>query len=418
MQYTTNYNMQLPEDDDQLDVYVLDDNFEFIDEELANRAEKEHASATGEYGAGTAEYYGHVKLSDSVEENYTAEDGVAATPSAVKSAYDAAVAAQQEAETRAAKNHRSSTSDYGMGTETYYGHVKLSDSVTDSSHTSTGGVAATPYAVKLAYDAAEAAQSTAEAKADNVEATADSAGLMSAEDKATLDGMGYTIKKIYAQTEEISAGLYYVDKEAAAYFPVSGHGYIVSVFDEYNVGDSGNSTWKLNAIDLDTGYCYAGTSSIDSSENDVFNNSISWGNANMLDAALSSTSTNAVQNKVIYTALQNKAGTSVATATANGLMSADDKTLVNGMTTYNSTVQIGSWGSAAVYRVSGVAEVSGLTDLYEDYDIANINSSNATAILRQMYYYDVTVYNSYVELYAHGVNGTVYYVVEYVALEG
>lgn len=50
-----------------------------------------------------------------------------------------------------------------------------------------------------------------------------------------------------------------------------------------------------------------------------------------VDTALSSTSTNPVQNKVINSALSGKAGTSVATTSANGLMSAADKTKLNGI---------------------------------------------------------------------------------------
>lgn len=50
-----------------------------------------------------------------------------------------------------------------------------------------------------------------------------------------------------------------------------------------------------------------------------------------VDTALSDTSTNPVQNKVIHSALSGKAGTSVATTSANGLMSAEDKTKLNGI---------------------------------------------------------------------------------------
>lgn len=52
-----------------------------------------------------------------------------------------------------------------------------------------------------------------------------------------------------------------------------------------------------------------------------------------VDTALSSTSTNPVQNKIINSALSGKAGTSVATTSANGLMSAADKTKLNGIAT-------------------------------------------------------------------------------------
>ena len=56
------------------------------------------------------------------------------------------------AETGAAPtNHASTATNYGLGTGVNYGHVKLSDSTTSTSGTS-GGVAATPAAVKAVKD--------------------------------------------------------------------------------------------------------------------------------------------------------------------------------------------------------------------------------------------------------------------------
>lgn len=52
-----------------------------------------------------------------------------------------------------------------------------------------------------------------------------------------------------------------------------------------------------------------------------------------VDSDLSSTSTNAIQNKVVNTALSGKASTAVATTSANGLMSASDKIKLNGIDT-------------------------------------------------------------------------------------
>jgi hypothetical protein len=52
-----------------------------------------------------------------------------------------------------------------------------------------------------------------------------------------------------------------------------------------------------------------------------------------VDTTLSSSSTNPVQNKVIKTELDKKAGTAVATTNTNGLMSAADKTKLNGIAT-------------------------------------------------------------------------------------
>lgn len=57
----------------------------------------------------------------------------------------------------------------------------------------------------------------------------------------------------------------------------------------------------------------------------------SGANKTVVDAALDAASTNPVQNKVVKTALDGKAGTAVATASANGLMSKDDKAKLDGV---------------------------------------------------------------------------------------
>lgn len=48
-------------------------------------------------------------------------------------------------------------------------------------------------------------------------------------------------------------------------------------------------------------------------------------NKTVVDSILINTSTNPVQNKAVYTALQGKASTNIATTGANGLMPATDK---------------------------------------------------------------------------------------------
>lgn len=50
-----------------------------------------------------------------------------------------------------------------------------------------------------------------------------------------------------------------------------------------------------------------------------------------VDSSLSSTSTNAIQNKAVNTALSGKASTAVATTSANGLMSSSDKSKLDGI---------------------------------------------------------------------------------------
>lgn len=53
-------------------------------------APKAHASSATTYGIGTSSNYGHVKLSDSTSSTSAASAGIAATPAAVKAAYDKA----------------------------------------------------------------------------------------------------------------------------------------------------------------------------------------------------------------------------------------------------------------------------------------------------------------------------------------
>lgn len=62
---------------------------------------------------------------------------------------------------KAATSHASTATTYGIGTESEYGHVKLSDSTSSTSGASTG-IAASPAAVKAAYDLASEAKTLAQ----------------------------------------------------------------------------------------------------------------------------------------------------------------------------------------------------------------------------------------------------------------
>ena len=115
-------------------------------------APKNHAVSATTFGAGTSANYGHVRLSDATDSTSAASGGTAATPAAVKAAYDLA-------DGKAPKAHASTATTYGKGTSTNYGHVKLSDSILSTSDTA-GGTAATPGAVKKAYDLANRAETT------------------------------------------------------------------------------------------------------------------------------------------------------------------------------------------------------------------------------------------------------------------
>lgn len=66
---------------------------------LNGKAPTSHASTATTYGAGTGSNYGHVKLSDATNSTSAASSGVAASPKAVKSAYDLANTANTAATT-------------------------------------------------------------------------------------------------------------------------------------------------------------------------------------------------------------------------------------------------------------------------------------------------------------------------------
>ena len=109
-----------------------------------------HAVSSTGFGVGTGQYYGHVKLSDATNLDTGNTGGIAATPKAVKAAYD-------NSELKAPIDHATDDTTYGAGSGSNYGHVKLSDATNSTSSTS-GGIAATPAAVKAAYDLANGRQ--------------------------------------------------------------------------------------------------------------------------------------------------------------------------------------------------------------------------------------------------------------------
>lgn len=72
-------------------INTINDNIDDINEELDTKAPIMHAVNADTYGLGTSSVYGHVKLSDSTSSSSAASAGIAATPKAVKTAYDKGV---------------------------------------------------------------------------------------------------------------------------------------------------------------------------------------------------------------------------------------------------------------------------------------------------------------------------------------
>lgn len=66
-------------------------------EDITGKAPTAHNASSATYGSGTGTRYGHVKLSDSISSSSSESSGIAATPKAVKQAYDLANDADKEA---------------------------------------------------------------------------------------------------------------------------------------------------------------------------------------------------------------------------------------------------------------------------------------------------------------------------------
>ena len=131
-----------------------------IDVKLESATPKSHASADTTYGIGTGSNYGHVKLSDSTSSSSAASAGIAASPKAVKDAYDLANTAKTTADGKAPTSHASRDVSYGTGDDSYYGHLRLYDAASSVLDV-TKGHAATPKEVMTAYELADTANTTA-----------------------------------------------------------------------------------------------------------------------------------------------------------------------------------------------------------------------------------------------------------------
>ena len=88
---------------------------------------------------------------DALSLAHTNEGGIASTQADVASLQQTASSMQTQINGKAPTSHASSATTYGAASASNYGHVKLSDETTASTSV-TGGVAATPLAVKTVND--------------------------------------------------------------------------------------------------------------------------------------------------------------------------------------------------------------------------------------------------------------------------
>ena len=149
----------------------------------ANRAPINHSSSDTTYGKGSSSAYGHLKVSDTYTSNPgAASDGVAASGKAVSDAYAAGQSNYNNLNNaKAPNNHKSAATTYGVGNATEFGHLKISDNITDIAGAASDGVAASSKAV---VDAKNAAISTAASDATSKANAAQSAAASDATTKA------------------------------------------------------------------------------------------------------------------------------------------------------------------------------------------------------------------------------------------
>jgi hypothetical protein len=126
-----------------------------------------HASTTSEFGLGDASNFGHVKLTSNFVsklptgktswDQLSADSGYATTPYALHRMYnymetgkDTGIEDTSTAGLAKPKAHAVSSTIYGAGTKNNFGHVKLTDSLSNAS-TASNGIAVTPTAVRESY---------------------------------------------------------------------------------------------------------------------------------------------------------------------------------------------------------------------------------------------------------------------------
>lgn len=199
-------------------------------------------------------------------------------------------------------------------------------------------------------------------KAGKDVATADADGLMSAEDKVKLDGIEDGATKTIVDdamsgtsTNPVQNKVVkkYIDDHDFLPEPIPNGEYVQAL-----VVDRASRTYKLMTFDnLELPGAAESTNApqtrsvkylldrkaskepatteadglMSASDKSKLDGIESEANKTIVDAALDAASTNPVQNKAVKTALDGKAGTAVATASANGLMSKDDKTKLDGI---------------------------------------------------------------------------------------
>lgn len=161
---------------------------------LANAAQNtaDSAAESGETAQETAD--------KAVELANAAQNTADTATELANAAQTAADTAQDTADSKADIYHASEDTTYGIGSDTLYGHVKLSDSTDDADSNIDDGIAATPAAVAEAMEAAETAQETADEATDLANAAQSYAESLNTNITTVINNLETDVKT-YAVTE-------------------------------------------------------------------------------------------------------------------------------------------------------------------------------------------------------------------------
>lgn len=124
------------------------------------------------------------------------------------------------------------------------------------------------------------------------------------------------------------SGRIYIDENGATYTCSAGELPAVDANQDGKYLTIDGGRWTYRRPDAATATAPGFMSAVDKAKLDGIEKDA---NKTVVDATLDATSTNPVQNKAVKAALDGKAGTAMATTSANGLMSAADKTKLDGV---------------------------------------------------------------------------------------
>lgn len=300
---------------------------------------------------------------------------------------------------RAPTSHASTGTTYGKGTGSNYGHVKLSDSTTATTAAASGGTAATPKAVS---DALKAAKSYADGLDTGVsDVTVDGTSVVTGGVAAVdLSGKVPTSRTVNGKALSANITLTGADIDYA-----NGEVTIdtaISTLDNSKVDKETGKGLSTNDYTTTEKNKLAGIASgaeanvqpdwsqTDTTADDYIKNKPTIPAAVTVDSALSDTSTNPVQNKVIKGALADKVDVESGKGLSTNDYTTTEKNKLAGITSGATKVTVGI--------LNGYVRVTyNDSNAYDIIQASKIGAANGVAPLNASSKIDSTYLPSYVD---------------------